>query len=212
LTIQQELIEIEGNTKIGVVIQDNKLYDLEDQVKNLNNLGINYLIDLSDNFDVINDQIKELLYYINDYYISIPFINQVENDRNLIQNVYEFLFVDMYTVILPNFVQITRYTDFSSLDQFIQLKYSDDKIDQLKNDLLDAIQIVINSLSKFKELLNEFNISEKITDITKIIHKYIYYVEVISKNSNTSLKKFMKNYLIPVFTKYENDLIWRGGM
>ena len=212
MTIQQELIEIEGNTKIGVVIQDNKLYDLEDQVKNLNNLGINYLIDLSDNFDVINDQIKELLYYINDYYISIPFINQVENDRNLIQNVYEFLFVDMYTVILPNFVQITRYTDFSSLDQFIQLKYSDDKIDQLKNDLLDAIQIVINSLSKFKELLNEFNISEKITDITKIIHKYIYYVEIISKNSNTSLKKFMKNYLIPVFTKYENDLIWRGGM
>jgi len=206
----QDLTELEGNTKIGVNITDDKLYNIEDQIKNLNNLGVNYLENV-ENLEEKIDQIETLFYYINQYYLSIPDIEQVLSNTKLIKLVYRFLFVDMYNIILPNYLYITKYSQYDSLDNFIQLKYSDNQIQNLKTDLLNSINIVIKSINEFKKLIEDVDTTKKkFRDMDEIAKIFAYYAEIIGSNGDISLKNFLKNYLYKVLTRYENDLIWRS--
>ena len=206
----QDLTELEGNTKIGVNITDDKLYNIEDQIKNLNNLGVNYLENV-ENLEEKIDQIETLFYYINQYYLSIPDIEQVLSNTKLIKLVYRFLFVDMYNIILPNYLYITKYSQYDSLDNFIQLKYSDNQIQNLKTDLLNSINIVIKSINEFKKLIQDVDTTKKkFRDMDEIAKIFAYYAEIIGSNGDISLKNFLKNYLYKVLTRYENDLIWRS--
>lgn len=206
----QDLTELEGNTKIGVNITDDKLYNIEDQIKNLNNLGVNYLENV-ENLEEKIDQIETLFYYISQYYLSIPDIEQVLSNTKLIKLVYRFLFVDMYNIILPNYLYITKYSQYDSLDNFIQLKYSDNQIQNLKTDLLNSINIVIKSINEFKKLIQDVDTTKKkFRDMDEIAKIFAYYAEIIGSNSDISLKNFLKNYLYKVLTRYENDLIWRS--
>ena len=206
----QDLTELEGNTKIGINITDDKLYNIEDQIKNLNNLGVNYLENV-ENLEEKIDQIETLFYYINQYYLSIPDIEQVLSNTKLIKLVYRFLFVDMYNIILPNYLYITKYSQYDSLDNFIQLKYSDNQIQNLKTDLLNSINIVIKSINEFKKLIQDVDTTKKkFRDMDEIAKIFAYYAEIIGSNGDISLKNFLKNYLYKVLTRYENDLIWRS--
>ena len=206
----QDLTELEGNTRIGVNITDDKLYNIEDQIKNLNNLGVNYLENV-ENLEEKIDQIETLFYYINQYYLSIPNIEQVLSNTKLIKLVYRFLFVDMYNIILPNYLYITKYSQYDSLDNFIQLKYSDNQIQNLKTDLLNSINIVIKSINEFKKLVQDVDTTKKkFRDMDEIAKIFAYYAEIIGSNGDISLKNFLKNYLYKVLTRYENDLIWRS--
>jgi len=206
----QDLTELEGNTKIGINITDDKLYNIEDQIKNLNNLGVNYLENV-ENLEEKIDQIETLFYYINQYYLSIPDIEQVLSNTKLIKLVYRFLFVDMYNIILPNYLYITKYSQYDSLDNFIQLKYSDNQIQNLKTDLLNSINIVIKSINEFKKLIQDVDTTKKkFRDMDEIAKIFAYYAEIIGSNDDISLKNFLKNYLYKVLTRYENDLIWRS--
>ena len=206
----QDLTELEGNTKIGANITDDKLYNIEDQIKNLNNLGVNYLENV-ENLEEKIDQIETLFYYINQYYLSIPDIEQVLSNTKLIKLVYRFLFVDMYNIILPNYLYITKYSQYDSLDNFIQLKYSDNQIQNLKTDLLNSINVVIKSINEFKKLIQDVDTTKKkFRDMDEIAKIFAYYAEIIGSNGDISLKNFLKNYLYKVLTRYENDLIWRS--
>ena len=211
-TRHEDLTDLEGNTKIGVNITDDRLYDLEDQIKNLNNLGINYLENV-ENLKERIDEIAPLFYFINKHYLSIPNIEQVLSDPKLTKLVYRFLFVDMYNIILPNYLFVTKYTQYDSLDLFIQLKYSNN-IQNLKTDLLRAIEVVIKSISEFKKLIQDINqpdsTKKAFEDMDEIAKVFAYYAEIIGSNDDTSLKTFLKNYLYPVLRRYEDDLIWRA--
>ena len=211
-TRHEDLTDLEGNTKIGVNITDDRLYDLEDQIKNLNNLGINYLENV-ENLKERIDEIAPLFYFINKHYLSIPNIEQVLSDPRLTKLVYRFLFVDMYNIILPNYLFVTKYTQYDSLDLFIQLKYSNN-IQNLKTDLLRAIEVVIKSISEFKKLIQDINqpdsTKKAFEDMDEIAKVFAYYAEIIGSNDDISLKTFLKNYLYPVLRRYEDDLIWRA--
>ena len=198
--------ELEGETRLGTVITDNRLYDIEDQIKNLNRLGVNLL----KNIDIDNDdQFIDLLHFINEHYISIPF-NQNEWNRNTFTTMYMLLVVDMYHVILPNYIQDVRLKDFNSIDEFVQARYSDDRIVLLKDDLLDSIGRVITSVKRFKELVSQYaQTSTTLEDIDSILEKFAKYAEIIGANDDISLRKFLRNYIVPVLNRYYDDLIWR---
>jgi len=206
----QDLTDIEGNTKIGVSLTDDKLYDLQDQIKNLNNLGKNYLENVEDIKEKI-DEISDLFYYINRYYLSIPDIDKVLSSTKLTKLIYRLLFVDMYNIILPNYLHITKFIQYDSIDEFIQLNYSSEKVGNLKNDLLKSIEIVVRSVKEFKKLIKDFNnVDKKFTDLDEILQTFAYYAEVIGNNSDNSLRIFLKNYLYKVLNSYKDDLIWRS--
>lgn len=93
-------------------------------------------------------------------------------------------------------------TSVSEFDDIINLKYINSPA-KFKNDLLDVLRVVIEQLNKLQSITPDV---KNDTNYQKLLGKYFYYQEIITY---ASVEMFLENFVRPILSKYETDLIWK---
>lgn len=150
--------------------QEDLIFEINTQIVQLENLGINYLEQYDNNLISI-DLFNKFLDFINDNYINIPFLETIRVDYNkslvYFRSLYEFLVIDFIIDVLPlinsNRAQIVRE---------IIINHINNKLTQLNN-----LYIINNNLRpemiKYSILLDLFN-----NNIEQFYESYITIVKV----------------------------------
>ena len=198
--IHQDLLEKE----ILNIIQNN----IKKQYIDYENLGQNYLHLFDES--LTNIQKKEILIdlinYVHHQILPIVDYDNLEDNVERIllagQYIYEFICVDFLASILPALMEKLNITSVSEFDDIINLKYINSPA-KFKNDLLDVLRVVIEQLNKLQSITPDV---KNDTNYQKLLGKYFYYQEIITY---ASLEMFLENFVRPILSKYETDLIWK---
>lgn len=191
-----------------IIDRDESISDksiIENQYIELDNLGINLLKEIDDK-DLKSEVLDELLQFANDNFISIAYMDQVNISRAKLNEigelVYQFLCVDCYNTLIPNFLSTHDIYNIKQFDIYFKNNLKND-VSTFKASFAKTINSVIN------KLFNLSNIDKKIkADKTynEILKKYGFYLELINYGDSD---KFLFNYFRPVLSKHESDLTWR---
>ncbi len=189
-------------------ISDEELSSYEsiiiDQYVNFNNLGINLINNVDKAYT--SDIFANMLDYVNDNYLSIvDFDSSIILPQKLIETgsaVYNFICVDCYNTVIPNFLNNTNCTTLDSFDSLIQYKFKGD-YSLVKAHLVKIIKNVVDELLK----LQRIDISvQKDEMYQKLLFKFTYYMELIDFG-DTEL--FVNNYIRPLLAKNLDSILWR---
>jgi hypothetical protein len=159
---------------------------IEDQIYNLNNLGINYLsqyklrlIDTSK-----QDLVNNILIYTHENYINIMQIESIMQDQFIkfvfANYIYDLYSTQLITKILPLLISINEFK--SSLEIISKLNSN-----TIKNKIL-------NVLYKLCDIIGKLN--------KDVMIQYTYYIDLFDNN----LENFFENFLIPIIIKYEMEI------
>jgi tetratricopeptide (TPR) repeat protein len=177
---------------------------IKQQYVNLENLGINLINNINPLF--ISTIYAELLNYTNNNYLSI-----VDYDASIIlpekllevgENVYNFICVDCYNMIIPQFLIATGCTSLESFDLLIKNKYKND-YSIVKANLVKTINNIIDELLKLQRLDKTIQTDEK---YQKLLRKCTYYIELVDFGNT---EKFINNYVRPLLVKNLSSILWR---
>lgn len=177
---------------------------IRDQYVNLENLGVN-LINTIDPL-MLPTIYARLLDYVNNNYISI-----VDYDASSIlqqklmevgEDVYNFICIDCYNMIIPQFLITTNCTSLESFDLLIKNKYKND-YSIVKTNLVKTINNIIEELLKLQRLDKMIKTDEK---YQKLLRKCTYYIELVDFGDT---ERFVNNYIRPLMVKNLNSILWR---
>jgi len=188
-----DYLELETNEKI-----------IEDQYKNFENMGINLL----DNIDklYISNILANMLDYVNSNYLSI-----VDLDSSIIlpqklletgNHVYNFICVDCYNTIIPNFLNYMNCNSLESFDSLIQNKFRGD-YSLVKANLVKIIKNIVDELLKLQRIDASVQNDEM---YQKLLFKFSYYMELVDFG-DTEL--FANSYIRPLLIKNIDSILWR---
>lgn len=177
---------------------------IKEQYINFNNMGIN----LIDNIDNIYkpDIYANMLEYINDNYLSIvDYDSSAILPQKLIEIgnfIYNFICVDCYNTIIPNFLNYTNCNTLDGFDSLIQNKYHGDYT-LVKANLVKIIKNIVDELLKLQRIDNSV---QKDETYQKLLFKFSYYMELVDFGDT---EKFINNYIKPLLTKNLDSILWR---
>ncbi len=177
---------------------------ITDQYIYLNNLGDNLLSNLDEQSKTVI--FKNMLEYINNHYTSI-----VDNDNLLTSNLmligeYNYLFfcVDCPTMILPNYLnQIECYSN-KEFRSIMKTKFKNESY-LIKNSLILCIKSILDQFVKLSTLDSKIKDNDSYQNLIK---KYSYYIDLIDFGE---FDNFIENYLVKLFDKNFNDILWRSN-
>jgi hypothetical protein len=166
---------------------------LKEQYMNFENIGHNFLNDYDSN-QITPEILIGMMNYIDDNIIGIEFMNQIDDhDRNtytLIPMLYELLYVDSVTFILPNLMKEIGTKDPNDI------KYLEPR--DLKFKLLNVIRKSLIGFEDVRKLGSGLGNNK----IDNEIFKYGYAVDLFDND----LEDFMENYIIPVVNNYNTAI------
>ena len=188
-------------------------------IKNLNEVGKNILNDLNDlkklnnNFNKLIGYLDEVIEFKNEFglvsFNSMADLNQVLEDCEILKKNPAYIdnnddFDDIIR-ILTEF----KYKDFNNLNSFInsfeiinqEFKLSTENL-VISN--ISNLQIYVNELLKYLDIISELANCVKITNL-KSIDKYIEDISVLFKNPMYIKDKSKLDLLIDVLIDYQND-------
>lgn len=175
-----------------------------DQYVNFNNLGINLTDNIDKSFKL--NIFANMLNYINDNYLSIvDFDSSIILPQKLLESgnfIYNFVCVDCYNTIIPNFLNYTNCNTLDSFDSLIQNKFHGDYA-LVKANLVKIIKNIIDGLLRLQKL--DVNV-QKDESYQKFLFKFTYYMELIDFG-NTEI--FVNNYIRPLLIKNMDSILWR---
>jgi len=196
-----------------IIIPDNFVTDeelemnediIKEQYINFNNLGIN----LIDNLDITYkaDIFANMLNYINDNYLSIVDLDSsIILPQKLIETggyIYNFICVDCYNTIIPNFLNYTKCNTLDGFDSLIQNKFRGEYT-LVKANLVKIIKNVIDELLKLQRIDTTV---QKDESYQKLLFKFSYYMELIDFGDT---EMFVNNYIRPLLIKNMDSILWR---
>jgi len=177
---------------------------IKDQYVNFNNMGINLL----DNIDKLytSDILVNMLEYVNSNYLSIvDFDSSIILSQKLLETgnyIYNFICVDAYNTIIPNFLNYTNCNSLESFDSLIQNKFRGD-YSLVKANLVKIIKTIVDELLK----LQRIDISVQSDEMyQKLLFKFSYYMELVDFGDT---EMFTNNYIRPLLIKNIDSVLWR---
>jgi len=177
---------------------------IKDQYINFNNLGVNLINDVNDEFK--KDIFADMLNYINENYMSIGDLDACsEFPLKLLEignYIYSFICVDCYNTIIPNFLTLTDCMTLESFDTLIRIKYRSN-YSLVKANLIKTIKTVVEELLKLQRI--DKSIQQEKT-YQNILMKYTYYIDLADFGDT---EKFVENYMRPMLEKNFDSIIWR---
>jgi len=188
-----DYLELEANE--GVII---------DQYENFNNMGIDLITNIDKTF--ISDIYLNMLDYVNDNYMSIVDLDgSIILPQKLLETgnfVYNFICVDCYNTIIPNFLNYANCNSLESFDSLIQNKFRGD-YSLVKANLVKIIKNIVDELLKLQRIDASVQ-----TDVMyqKLLFKFSYYMELVDFGDT---EMFTNNYIRPLLTKNIDSILWR---
>ena len=177
---------------------------IQNQYINFNNLGVN----LIDNLDSIykSNIYANMLDYVNDNYLSIvDFDSSVILPQKLMETgnyIYNFVTIDCYNTILPNFLNHMNCNSLDGFDSLIQNKFKSD-YSLVKANLVKIIKNVTDELLKLQRIDTSVQKDEM---YQKLLFKFSYYMELVDFGDT---EKFVNNYIRPLLVKNIDSILWR---
>ena len=177
---------------------------IRDQYINFNNMGINFIDNIDKSFKL--NIYSNMLNYINDNYLSI-----VDLDSSMIlpqklietgNHIYNFVCVDCYNTIIPNFLNHTKCNTLDGFDSLIQNKFHGDYT-LVKANLVKIIKNIVDELIKLQRI--DLTV-QKDEMYQKLLFKFSYYMELVDFG-DTEL--FVNNYIRPLLIKNMDSILWR---
>ena len=177
---------------------------IKDQYINFNNLGVDLISNIDRTF--LPDIYANMLDFVNETYLSITdFDTSTVLPSKLMETgkiIYEFVCIDCYNTIVPNFLNHMNCSSLDNLDYLIQTKFKGD-YSLVKANLVKIIKNITD------ELLNLQRIDSSVqTDVMyqKLLFKYSYYMELVDFGETGM---FVNNYIKPLLTKNLDSILWR---
>lgn len=177
---------------------------IKEQYINFNNLGINLIDNIDKSFKA--DIFANMLNYINDNYLSIVDLDSsIILPQKLIETgnyIYNFICVDCYNTIIPNFLNYTNCNTLEGFDSLIQNKFRGDYT-LVKANLVKIIKNVVDELLKLQRIDTSVQNDEM---YQKLLFKFSYYMELADFGDT---EKFINNYIRPLLIKNIDSILWR---
>ena len=177
---------------------------IRDQYVNFNNLGV----DLISNCDplFLTDIYSNMLGYVNETYLSITDYDSVSIlSQKLLETgklIYDFICVDCYNTIIPNFLNYTNCNNLDSFESLIQFRYKGD-YSLVKANLVKIIKNIVDELLKLQRIDSSV---QSDTMYQKLLFRYSYYMELVDFGDT---KIFTNNYIKPLLIKNIDSILWR---
>jgi hypothetical protein len=175
-----------------------------DQYINFNDLGINFIDNIDPRFKL--DIYANMLNYVNDNYLSIVDLDSaIIFPQKMIEignYIYNFICVDCYNTIIPNFLNYTNCNSIDSFDSLIQNKYRGDYT-LIKANLVKIIKNIVDELLKLQRI--DLSV-QKDEAYQKLLFKFTYYMELVDFGDT---EKFINNYIRPLLIKNIDSILWR---
>lgn len=177
---------------------------IKDQYINFNNLGIDLLSGIDTNFT--SDILGNMLDFVNETYLSITdYDSSIILPKKLLETgllIYEFICVDCYNTIIPNFLNYINCTSLDNLESIIQNKFKND-YSLIKVNLVKIIKNIVDELLKLQRIDSSI---QSDTMYQKLLFKYSYYMELIDFGDT---EMFVNNYIKPLLNKNLDSILWR---
>ena len=177
---------------------------IKDQYINFNNLGIDLLSGIDTNFT--SDILGNMLDFVNETYLSITdYDSSIILPKKLLETgllIYEFICVDCYNTIIPNFLNYINCTSLDNLESIIQNKFKND-YSLIKVNLVKIIKNIVDELLKLQRIDSSI---QSDTMYQKLLFKYSYYMELIDFGDTEML---VNNYIKPLLNKNLDSILWR---
>jgi len=177
---------------------------IKDQYINFNNLGVDLISNINKRF--IPDIYSNMLNYINGTYLSITdFDSATVLPMKMVEagkHVYEFICIDCYNTIIPNFLNQMNCSSLESLDTLIQVKFRGD-YSLVKVNLVKIIKNIIDELLNLQRI--DLTVQSDVM-YQRLLFRYSYYMELIDFG-DTEL--FVNNYMKPLLIKNIDSILWR---
>jgi hypothetical protein len=212
-----------NNLNDGIILNlgdvDNELLEffnncIKDQYVNLNNIGVNYfdLWEQDENYQDLDFTpyklfiYSEMLEYINTNYLSIDNYENIiisPQQRLLIGDyIYDFISMDMINVIITNYMETCKCTDIEQIDNHFR-RYLYGRQEKWKSYVIKIINKIIKQLENLKRL--DIKIKND-PNYQNLLHKYIFYSELINFGDNTNL---IEGIFRPIIIRYKDDILWK---
>lgn len=188
------------------IIDQDYLERVEDIIKGqyqeFTNLGINLINEIDLKYQRII--LLDFYDYVNENYTNIldHGISTEKEKFEISKKVYQLICIDFYSTILPSFLEDMKIKSVIDLDLYIMTNIKQD-YEKLKGDLIKSIQKIYNNIKKLESIDKTIKRDPQFKDI---INKYNFYIKLLNFGD---IFNFIHNYCIPLFSKNENDIIWK---
>ncbi len=177
---------------------------IKEQYVYFNNMGVDLISNIDKLF--IPDIFYNMLEFVNETYLSITdYDTSIILPQRLLEIghlVYDFVCVDCYNTIIPNFLNHINCNSLDTFDHIIQYKYRGDYA-LIKANLVKTIKTIIDELLKLQRIDSSVQ-----TDMMyqKLLFKYTYYMELVDFGDT---EMFINNYVKPLLLKNIDSILWR---
>ncbi len=175
-----------------------------DQYSNFNNLGINFIDNIDNEFKP--SIFENMLEYVNDTYMSIvDYDSAMLLPQKLLESgqfIYEFVCVDCFNTIIPNFLSSLNCNNLENFDFLVQNRFKYD-YSLIKANLVKIIKNIVEELLKLQKI--DSNVRND-NAYKKLLFKFTYYMELLDFGDT---EKFVNNYIRPVLIKNLDSVLWR---
>ncbi|MFA7202513.1 MAG: hypothetical protein WC188_02205 [Candidatus Caldatribacteriota bacterium] len=209
-----QLIDLNATDSIYNMITFEKIIDKEeysmneniiiDQYSNFNNLGINFIDNIDNEFKP--SIFENMLEYVNDTYMSIvDYDSAMLLPQKLLESgqfIYEFVCVDCFNTIIPNFLSSLNCNNLENFDFLVQNRFKYD-YSLIKANLVKIIKNIVEELLKLQKI--DSNVRND-NAYKKLLFKFTYYMELLDFGDT---EKFVNNYIRPVLIKNLDSILWR---
>ena len=214
MTVDLNSVESITHVSIADLQNDNNLLDREEldalnsQITNqyidFNNLGQNLLagVEIKLKLPIFDEMIQ----YVNDNYTAI--INYDEtiisaNKRVQVGSyIYQFIVVDCYNSILPNYLNQIQATTIEQFDLHLKNVLNNDA-SNFKTNFIKVITSIINQLSRLQQLDRSVT---KDKNYQELLTRYGFYLELVNYGDTDN---FLFNCIRPMLMKNFADILWR---
>jgi len=196
------------DTQSQSFIDYNELDELNDKIKaqyiDFENMGRNLLegVEIKYMLPIYED----MLDFVIDSYLAIT--NQddammvVEKRIEIGRRVYQFLCVDMYNTILPNYLTQINCISLEQFDLYFRSTLKGDA-SNFKTGIVKTIKRIVDELMKLQILDKNISTDKHYQSLVK---RYGYYLEIVNYGDSNN---FLFNFVRPMFMKNMEDIIWR---
>jgi len=174
------------------------------QYINFDNLGIDLLDKIPENYKP--EIFANMLEYVNNNYLSIvDFDSSTILPYKLLETgnlIYNFICLDCYNTIIPNFLNHTNCNTLDGFDSLIQNKFRGD-YSLVKANLVKITKIITEELLKLKRIDSSIQ-NDKM--FQNLLSKFTYYIELVDFGDTET---FVNNYIRPLLLKNFDSILWR---
>jgi len=177
---------------------------IKDQYIYFNNMGVDLICNIDKLF--IPDIFYNMLEFVNETYLSITdYDTSIILPRRLLETgqlIYDFICIDCYNTIIPNFLNHINCDSLDTFEHVIQYKYKGDYA-LIKANLVKTIKTIIDELLKLQRIDSSVQAD---TMYQKLLFKYSYYMELVDFGDT---EPFVNNYIKPLLLKNIDSILWR---